>query len=630
LLLEKRTLKFTLHSSACLSMVRLGVQDFCRLTFRVTLSAILFFVAGLLACAANAAPTDRVVLSKSTSSAEAWPVTTMAADESGELGINDVMAGKLRFLKPDSAYATLGMRNVVKWLRIPVRVSADVPTDGGADSLWIFDVDYALLNRVDVYVVRDGPEGKRIESHVVLGNAQLFEEKPIASRAHAVALHLKPATEIEVFMRVETMGAMILPITFSTLSAFHQGESGEQMLQGLFAAIALGLLFYSLLQWRSLKESLYLKYAVLVFFSGIFSVHFFGIGEQYLWTDQDWIARHLAGISSLVAAAATAFFVEDVLRRELGSWMRRALRAVGILLLLAAVAHGMDVLSIRGVGVIMNTIGYAPSLLGVPAAIRIWRRGDAVGAYFIVAWVGYAIASAIMVGMVLGRVDATFWTMHSFQIGATLDMLIFMRIAVMRSAAVHVEARRATRERDSLITMAHSDPLTGLFNRRGLNELLPPMVSNIAPNENLAVFLLDLDGFKPVNDLFGHDVGDELLVLVGTRLRNVVRTNDLVARVGGDEFVVVAGGLGGDDSARDLGQKLLTSICQPYQLKSHICEVGVTIGYALVPEDGRDAKTLLKVADAAMYIGKQTGKNRLERGTGLHAVRKPGKPARVA
>lgn len=596
-----------------LHLVPQALVDVLRMATRAAPRLLVCVLLTLTALTASwAAAAERVVLSKATATAQAWPATSIASDLTGALKIEDVIAGQLSFREPDSAYATLGMRNVVLWLRIPVRVEADVATDGGADSLWIFDIDYALINRVDLYVVRDG----RTVSHSVLGNAQPNAEKPLASRAHAVALRFAPGTDLEIFARVDTMGAMILPITLNTLSAYHKGETQEQMLQGLFTAIALGLLFYSLLQWRGVNESLYLKYALLVLASGTFSVHFFGIGEQYLWTDNDWIERHLAGITSLAAAAAAALFVEDILRSELGRWTRRVLRIVATVLLFAAAAHAVGLLSIRGVGFIMNTIGVMPSLLGVPAALRLWQRGDIVGVYLLTAWIGYFVASAIMVGMVLGKIDVTFLTMHSFQLGATLDMLIFMRIAVVRSAEVHVAAQRANRERDSLISMAHSDPLTGLINRRGLNDALPALLESTPLHKNLAVYLLDLDGFKPINDLFGHDVGDELLVLVGSRLRSAVRADDLVARVGGDEFVVIVGGLEGNESAQELGQKLLISICQPYQLKSHICEVGVTIGYALAPEDGREAKTLLKVADTAMYLGKQTGKNRLERGSG--------------
>jgi diguanylate cyclase len=578
-------------------------------------------------------------LNSQTRSVEAWPYITMLTDKTGQLSLSDITSQNAAFVKPNSAYATLGMRGAVVWLKMRVKLDANVPAMAGmrastgvgtgaggqlpmslveharalgdvTDSLWVLDFGYALLNRVNVYVMRD----QTVVMHEELGNTQPFTDKPMASRAHAMPLRLVPGNEYEIYARIDTIGAKILPITVSTFSTYHGREMGEQILQGALTSLAICLLLYSLLKWRGQRESLYLKYAFLVAASGIFSVHFFGIGEQYLWTDNDWIERHLAGCSALLASAATALFVEDILRADISRRMRHLFRIVALVLILAAFAHAIDLLSIRGVGYFMNTLGVLPSLLGVPGAISRMRRGDTVGVYFIIAWIGYFIASVIMVGMVLGKIDANFWTLHSFQFGATLDMLVFMRIAVLRSNAVHVAAERASRERDSLFSMAHSDPLTGMMNRRGLNEWLDEALKNLTAESMLTLYLLDLDSFKPVNDQYGHDTGDELLVLVAKRLRGTVRAGDVVARLGGDEFVVLASGLQSGRAAEELGYKLLEAIRAPYALSRQTCEVGATIGYALAPADGRTAVELLKAADASMYAGKQGGKNRVQRG----------------
>jgi diguanylate cyclase len=175
-------------------------------------------------------------------------------------------------------------------------------------------------------------------------------------------------------------------------------------------------------------------------------------------------------------------------------------------------------------------------------------------------------------------------------------------------------AERAGREREALRSLAHTDPLTGLPNRRGLQLELDAALPRASPERLLAVYLLDLDGFKAVNDRLGHDAGDDLLKAVAGRLRSHLRGRDVVARLGGDEFVVMAGELGADDDARRLGQKLLDEFNQPFMVRGQHCRVGLTIGYALAPFDGRDEASLLKRADAAMYAGKQAGKHCLRRG----------------
>ena len=128
--------------------------------------------------------------------------------------------------------------------------------------------------------------------------------------------------------------------------------------------------------------------------------------------------------------------------------------------------------------------------------------------------------------------------------------------------------------------------------------------------------MMDLDGFKPVNDQHGHDVGDELLVAVTRRLQGHVRQSDVVARLGGDEFVVMAGHMSSTQQAHELGLKLLDAFRLPFSLGSIQVHVGLTVGYAIAPDDSSDAAGLLKLADAAMYSGKQSGKFCLRRNTG--------------
>jgi diguanylate cyclase (GGDEF)-like protein len=184
----------------------------------------------------------------------------------------------------------------------------------------------------------------------------------------------------------------------------------------------------------------------------------------------------------------------------------------------------------------------------------------------------------------------------------------------VRQEQLRHAAEHADREREALRSLAHTDPLTGLPNRRGLQLELTGALQRNEGTRLLAVYLLDLDGFKAVNDRLGHDTGDELLKAVAQRLRTPLRHRDVVARLGGDEFVVMATDLPSDDDARRLGQKLLDAFALPFMLRGESCKVGLTIGYALAPLDGHDAASLLKRADAAMYAGKQAGKHTLRRG----------------
>lgn len=556
----------------------------------------------LLACMAAGAHAQALVSGRS-ESIDLWPHVKVLSDKERNLALEEAIASPERFAAPRGAYATLGMEKEVAWLRIAFNVEAG----GGGD--WVVDIDYALLQRIDLYLLREG----KVVQHAVLGNSQPYALRPIQGRSHAARVELPAQGAGELLLRIDTPGARIVPLTLSRVPTFHARALDEQVLQGALGGIALFLVLFSLVQWYQLREGLYLKYALLVACSTLFSLHYFGIGEMYLWRDVEWIDLHFAGITAMLAAAATALFVEEALAGDLHRHLRLALRTVAMIQLLGTAAYAADLIDIRVIAIFMTTTGLAPALLGLPGAIARARRGDSVGTWFIVAWLGYFIASATLVGVVRGRLGVDFWTMHSFQFGAALDMLIFLRIAVLRTADRHRAAQRAAQERDALFSLAHSDPLTGLLNRRGLADELDNALERASPERLLALYVLDLDGFKPVNDQHGHDVGDALLRAVAQRLRASVRAADGVARFGGDEFVVMAEGLPDEVQAADLAAKLLEAFRTPFSVAGTTCNVRATIGYALSPVEGRDATGLLKAADAAMYAGKQAGKNRVMR-----------------
>lgn len=125
----------------------------------------------------------------------------------------------------------------------------------------------------------------------------------------------------------------------------------------------------------------------------------------------------------------------------------------------------------------------------------------------------------------------------------------------------------------------------------------------------LAILFIDLDGFKAINDLLGHDAGDSLLKQMAARFRDAVRASDVVIRLGGDEFVVLAQNLGERDGVSAIAKKLLDAAALPVQTAGRECKVSASIGIAMFPDDGDSENLLVQRADHAMYAVKREGKN---------------------
>ena len=164
--------------------------------------------------------------------------------------------------------------------------------------------------------------------------------------------------------------------------------------------------------------------------------------------------------------------------------------------------------------------------------------------------------------------------------------------------------------RERIASLAYSDPLTGLANRASLVPSLEQAVQRARRrNAKLAVVFLDLDGFKQINDLYGHDAGDALLVDLAGRLRQHLRSSDLIARLGGDEFLVVLEEVQDTGPVETVAKKLLAEAERPYAVSGREATVTASIGISVFPDDAVDAGALMKHADTAMYAAKQAGKN---------------------
>ena len=160
---------------------------------------------------------------------------------------------------------------------------------------------------------------------------------------------------------------------------------------------------------------------------------------------------------------------------------------------------------------------------------------------------------------------------------------------------------------------ANHDALTQLPNRKYLEEYLPKAVS-LAERQHrmLALLFIDLDAFKPVNDNYGHKVGDKVLQKIGRRLTKLLRNEDTVCRIGGDEFVIILESATSIGGACKVAQKVIEAVNKPIDVDGHICNLGSSIGISLFPDHARDAASLLQTGDIAMYAAKKGGKNKYE------------------
>jgi diguanylate cyclase (GGDEF)-like protein len=185
-------------------------------------------------------------------------------------------------------------------------------------------------------------------------------------------------------------------------------------------------------------------------------------------------------------------------------------------------------------------------------------------------------------------------------------LLVGLILRYMRRAAEEIRAGES-----QLRHLALHDPVCGLPNRIYFGERLETVINDVrAGGETAAVFYIDLDHFKDVNDTLGHHIGDELILSVTQRLSHIMRGEDLVARLGGDEFAIITHCASDSYSLQAIAGRIIAAVCAPYMISGHNIIIGASIGIAAIERRARDATDILRYADMALYRAKNEGRNR--------------------
>ncbi|AXM94700.1 putative bifunctional diguanylate cyclase/phosphodiesterase [Pseudomonas plecoglossicida] len=365
---------------------------------------------------------------------------------------------------------------------------------------------------------------------------------------------------------------------------------------------------------------------------GVWSMHFIGMLAFSLPIDLGYDIG-LTVLSLLIAVLSSGFALWLVSQPSLPMLHL----ALGALIMGAGIScmHYTGMAALR----MLPGIDYDPTLFGASLAI-------AVGASAAALWIAFrlrqhtpyvrqvrGLAAMLMgvaiVGMHYTGMAAANFPQGSF-CGAVADglqgdglvyLVLITTLAVLAVALLtsvldaRLEARTAelarslTRANQELTQLALHDTLTGLPNRTLLSDRIEQAIGKVAEQGGcFALMFIDLDGFKPVNDAFGHHVGDLLLKAVAARLRGHLHSQDTLARIGGDEFVLLVE-LQEPEDAMDVAVKQVNLVSRPYRVAEHDLQLTASLGIVLYPGNGQDQLELLRNADAAMYHAKSAGKN---------------------
>lgn len=562
-------------------------------------------------------------------------------DTGARLSIADMAdpAVQSRF-QPADGRATVGQSRHPWWIKVSLQRGQDTPNQWWLENagITIFDLQLYL------------PDGQGGWHARTTGTAAPYAEgRDYAYRRMLFKLPELGEEPLTLYFRSLDPAGNSFPLTIWQLGDLAQQASNENIGFGLIYGMILALLLYNLFILIALRDKAYLWYVLATACVLVFILSMTGHGFQYLWPDNAvpfWLDR--ITLPSLWGIFVMRFTQELLYTKRGLIWPHRLLNTGCLLYVIAIAINAFGYRAEAALLIALTPLVTVPTAL-FSAGVRCYQ-GFFPARFYLLGYGAVLGSTVVLVMRAAGLIEPHNFTAYLFPLSVAAETILFSfalayriqmlkqeKAAALRQADCEKTARLALAQGNAddlqravelrtaelaainqrllqreleLQHAAFHDLLTELPNRRYLVERTETALANAERHgESVALMLIDLDHFKPINDRFGHDAGDLMLQVVAKRLREHVRSGDTVARLGGDEFAVLICGDEAERHAREIASRLLAELAQPVLYGAERLTVTISIGVALYPQHASHFASLYKAADEALYRAKARGRS---------------------
>ena len=579
-----------------------------------------FFYTGLLlllsVCLASWAQANTILLASPNQ--ESYPLASNSVfwHASGQnVTLNELLVQPPVFEPSSHAEdLNLGYTQHDVWLRTQVR------NDSSEAQRWMVQFEYPFLDHVTLYTLRQ----TSIEAQQS-GSALTVDQRALAHRQAVFPIEMAAQETITLYTHVAASGSKMLNYNLMTPEAFYAQNDRHNFWLATYFGILLALGLYNLMLFFGLKERVFLYYSLFTLGFTVAILTFNGTGTLMFWSALGDNTSRLVAIGFTFASTMATLFTQSFLNTKgyTPRW-HRVLSYFRIYCSLALIATLL--LPIQPALRLMDVTGFMAALLMLICGIYCVTQRVPSSRLFVVAWSLFLVGACVFALRNLGILPANFITLHGIQIGSALEMLLLSfalaarfnklkrqkeraqadMVMTLKKQETVLEQKVAARTK-ALEHLANYDVLTGLLNRHGLARSAEGALERTRQhNHRLALLMLDLDRFKPINDDYGHEAGDFVLQKVAKRISNLARKRDHCARFGGDEFIIIMENIGHDDTLATIEARIGEAIHSPIELpRGKRVRVSVSVGISTC--QGAECATLeslLREADSQMYAVK--------------------------
>jgi len=496
----------------------------------------------------------------------------------------------------------------------------------------ILHIAYPLLDELTIYIIQT--EGVRTYQ---MGDTVPFGERPIPTSEFAVPL--PENTKGEIYIKTNTQSSMRLPIAVRTEIGFFETQMNRRIAEGIYFGVLLCMAVYNLFGFIASRESEFGLYSLYTLFFAGLMLSLEGLGFHYLWPNSLYLQDKGIPIFGSLTFLTAALFAYQLL--ELKRYRYTWGRGLMVMAFLSAISLLIAIFASYRISIhVLLSLAAPGCLFLLLVGAYMWRKGFVYARIFTLAWCSLLVSVVANSLGYLGVIDSMFIQRHAIMIGSGIEILLLswvlaVRYSVQRKERLRAEQRYnrelaesvdertfelqvALRELQDVNTELEQknteDPLTGLYNRRYFQQHLDRELRRTLRRElPLALLMIDVDHFKPVNDTHGHLAGDQILQqLAGLMQKHAKRAADIVCRYGGEEFAIILPET--DLQEAEIFAKQLLEQVRETEFETNAGLLKITLSVGVISTSTRvfdNVDELFKAADDALYAAKHDGRDRV-------------------
>jgi len=460
-----------------------------------------------------------------------------------------------------------------------------------------------LSRQIDLYSFSG--ELKQNEQHYLLEERVVGEQLIGSTLIYDVSL--EPDEVKNIFIRNYALYAQVFDFSVHTQRSSSQALINKNLLPNILISILLALALYNLALYFFGEQRGFLFYCLYLLNASVGL--FYMYGTVYHNFNIYGASTYWLNVTAILVPLFLSLFSRYALDTRKNSLL------VDRMLSVVIIASLLDVFVaiVFGVTIALRLAPVVFLLSFIVLVVLVYqylKQKHPLINLFVLAYVVYVLGMSITLFGLFGLLPFSDVSFYASGVGLVIEAILLSYLLRYRVILLERDVEDHKKTELHLSYLANHDPLTELPNRRLFFEIAEVLMNKTARNnEELAVLFIDLDGFKAINDNYGHKVGDELLKEVALRISRKLRKSDVVARVGGDEFVILLSGAVTPKSVATIAKSLVDLVSIPVQLSSGIVQVSSSIGISFYPADGLSVEALVVNADEAMYQVKQRGRN---------------------